>query len=110
LSPVFAAVTGGGRVARENMSKITLLKPFDEAEALVLEKLLLDHNIVSEVITFRDTAYDGLFQTQKGWGVLNVEENDFSKAKEIIRTWKEASPEELDWQNPEHNTDNDEIV
>ena len=92
------------------MRKITLLKPFDEAEALVLERLLFDHNIPSEVITYCDTAYDGLFQTQKGWGVLNVEEADFLKAKEIISKWKEASPEELDWQNPEYNPDKNERV
>lgn len=92
------------------MSKITLLKPFDEAEALVLERILLDHHILAEVITFRDTAYDGLFQAQQGWGVLNVEEDDFLRAKEIVRNWKEASPEELDWQNSQYNPDTDEIV
>ncbi|MBU0680808.1 MAG: DUF2007 domain-containing protein [Proteobacteria bacterium] len=92
------------------MSKITLLKPFDEAEALVLERLLADHHIPAEIITYRDTAYDGLFQTQKGWGVLNVAEDDFLKAKEIIRQWQEASPEELDWQNTDYNPDNNEII
>ena len=88
--------------AKESMSKITLLKPFDEAEALALEKLLYDHNISSEIVSYRDTAYDGLFQTQKGWGVLKVEQDDFLKAKEIITKWKEASPEDLDWQNADN--------
>ncbi len=92
------------------MSKITLLTPFDEAEALVLERLLSEHNISAQVITYRDTAYDGLFQTQKGWGVLNVEEADFLKAKELVSKWKESSPAELDWQNTEYNGDNDEKV
>lgn len=92
------------------MSKITLLKPFDEAEALALERLLYDNDISSEVISYRDTAYDGLFQTQKGWGVLNVEEKDFSKAKEIISKWKESSPQELDWQNTEYKYQNSETV
>ncbi len=90
------------------MSKATLLKPFDDAEALALEKLLLDHGIKSEVVSYHDTAYDGLFQSQKGWGVLNVDEADFQKAKEIISKWKESSPEELDWQNPEYNPDNNQ--
>lgn len=92
------------------MGKITLLKPFDDAEALALEKLLLDHGIKSEVISYHDTAYDGLFQSQKGWGVLNVDEDDFKKAKEIISKWKESSPDELDWQNPEYNLDSNEKV
>ena len=92
------------------MSKITLLQPFEEAEALVFQRILDDHDISADVVTYRDTAYDGLFQAQKGWGVLNVEEADFLKAKEIISKWKEASPEELDWQNPEYNSDKNESV
>ncbi|MGB5422059.1 MAG: hypothetical protein WBN03_07855 [Desulfobacterales bacterium] len=39
-------------------------------EAQVLESILTDHHIPYRIRSFHDTAYDGLFQLQKGWGDL----------------------------------------
>ncbi|MBF0496933.1 MAG: hypothetical protein HQK58_10240 [Deltaproteobacteria bacterium] len=33
---------------------------------------------------YRDTAYDGIFVTQKGWGAIWVDEINLLKAREII--------------------------
>lgn len=37
-------------------------------EAQVLESVLNEREIPHRIRSFHDTAYDGLFQFQKGWG------------------------------------------
>lgn len=74
-----------------------LMKPENEAEANAIKAVLADHGINAEVRSFYDTAYDGLFQSQKGWGVIRVAEKEFDTAKKIIAEWKDAAPEELPW-------------
>jgi hypothetical protein len=34
---------------------------------------------------YKDTAYDGLFVTQKGWGTVMVEETKLEEAKSITK-------------------------
>lgn len=76
-----------------------LMKPENEAEANVIKSVLKEHGIYAEIISFHDTAYDGLFQTQYGWGLIRVSEADFPEAQRIIREWESASPEKLPWKN-----------
>jgi hypothetical protein len=49
------------------------------------------------VVSFHDTAYDGLYQSQYGWGVIKVNEEDKSVAQKIINDWKMAAPSPLPW-------------
>lgn len=76
----------------------TLIKSENEAEANVIKAILEEHGIYSQIKSFHDTAYDGLFQSQYGWGVIMVSEADFLKAKKIINEWRNASPSELPWE------------
>ncbi len=76
-----------------------LIKPENEAEANVIKMILEEEGICSEIKSFHDTAYDGLFQAQYGWGVIRVSEADFEKAREIIEEWKNASPGDLPWKS-----------
>ena len=39
-------------------------------EAQIVESVLKDRGIPHRVRSFHDTAYDGLFQLQKGWGEI----------------------------------------
>ena len=75
-----------------------LMKPENEAEANVIKSILEDHGIFVEIKSFHDTAYDGLFQSQYGWGVIRVSETDFPEALRIIEEWRRASPEEIPWE------------
>ena len=75
----------------------TLMKPENEAEANAIKSVLADNGIHAEIKSFHDTAYDGLFQSQYGWGVINVSEADFAEAQRIVKEWRDASPEELPW-------------
>ena len=78
---------------------IKLITPENEAEANVIKSVLEENGIYVEIQSFHDTAYDGLFQSQYGWGSIRVSEADFEKAKRIIQEWKDATPEELPWEN-----------
>lgn len=42
----------------------------NEFEAGLLEEILRDQSIPFLLKSFHDTAYDGLFQSQKGWGAI----------------------------------------
>jgi hypothetical protein len=48
-------------------------------EAQLLESILIERNIPHKFRSFYDTAYDGLFQFQKGWGEILAPEG-FPKA------------------------------
>ena len=75
-----------------------LIKPENAAEANVIKMILEDNGISAEIKSFHDTAYDGLFQSQLGWGVIRVLEEDFPEAQKIVEDWKNASPEEVPWE------------
>jgi len=76
-----------------------LIKPENCAEALALQSLLREHGITAQLLTFHDTAYDGLFQLQYGWGVIRVAGKDFARAEQIVREWKGTPPGDLSWEN-----------
>jgi hypothetical protein len=79
----------------------TLIKPENEAEALVLKVVLQEHGIEATIISFHDTAYDGLYQSQYGWGVIRVKESDYLQAQRVISEWKHAAPEDVAWEDKE---------
>lgn len=79
------------------MEMHNLIQPDNEAEARALQALLKEHGIAAKVISFRDTAYDGLFQAQYGWGVIRVADDDLAAARKIVEEWKGASPEDIPW-------------
>jgi type III secretory pathway lipoprotein EscJ len=81
-----------------------LIKPDNEAEANVIKSILKEHGIPAEIKSFHDTAYDGLFQSQYGWGLIRVSEADFPEAQIIIQEWKNASPTELPWKDKSPNS------
>jgi hypothetical protein len=75
------------------------MKPENEVEANVIKSVLEEQGIYAEIKSFHDTAYDGLFQSQYGWGVIRVSDADFTEAKKIVKEWSNASPEKLPWKN-----------
>jgi hypothetical protein len=44
----------------------------NEIEALWLGAVLAERQIPHQMTSYHDTAYDGLFQTQKGWGHVSA--------------------------------------
>ena len=53
------------------MEKYIKVAVFENAsEAQLVESILKDQQLPHRIRSFHDTAYDGLFQVQKGWGEL----------------------------------------
>lgn len=53
-------------------------------EADLLSQAFNEAGVSFQVRTFEDTAYDGLFVGQYGWGVIWVAEEDLSYGREIV--------------------------
>ncbi len=47
----------------------------NEIEAQILGDILNDEKIPYRIRSFHDSAYDGIFQMQKGWGQLEAPES-----------------------------------
>lgn len=53
-------------------------------EAQIVESILLERRIPFRIKSFHDTAYDGLFQFQKGWGELYAPTEQKEEILEIV--------------------------
>jgi len=70
----------------ENFRKIIVFK--NEVEARHLEAVLKENNIPHCIKSYHDSALDGLFQMQKGWGHL---EAPVSYTAEIISIYEDLT-------------------
>jgi hypothetical protein len=52
----------------EEFKKILVLE--NEIEARLLDSVLNERSIPHRIRSYHDSAYDGIFQAQKGWGVV----------------------------------------
>jgi len=65
-----------------NYTKVTTLDNSFEAD---LATQALDRAAIPYIVRpYRDTAYDGIFIPQKGWGALLVPEDAADRAKDVI--------------------------
>jgi hypothetical protein len=87
----------------EDYTKIATLE--NEIEAGLLDSILMERNIPHFMRSYYDTAYDGLFQTQKGWGYVSAPERYREEITEILADLrKEASSfEDLSTNGSEEN-------
>jgi hypothetical protein len=60
-------------------------------EAQLVESVLKEENVPFRIRSFHDTAYDGLFQTQKGWGEVWAPESFKDYIIEIIENIRSKS-------------------
>jgi len=65
------------------MKKILSLS--SEIEAFRIKEILESNEIPHLVRSFHDSAYDGIFQNQYGWGVLEADESDEERILKLIR-------------------------
>jgi hypothetical protein len=68
----------------EEFGKILILE--NEIEAQLIDSVLTEQNIPHRIRSYYDTAYDGIFQAQKGWGVV---EAPLSYKEEIISIFQD---------------------
>jgi hypothetical protein len=62
--------------------KITVLENIVEAQ--LMESILKEKGIPHRIRSFHDTAYDGLFQFQKGWGEVYAPPEQREEILEIL--------------------------
>ena len=65
------------------MKKILSLS--SEIEAVRIKEILDSHEIPHLIRSFYDSAYDGIFQHQYGWGVLEADESDEARIMSLIK-------------------------
>ena len=56
----------------------------NEFEAQLLDSILTQRDIPHCLTSYHDTAYDGLYQTQLGWGYLSAPETYKHEIDEIL--------------------------
>jgi hypothetical protein len=56
----------------------------NEVQARLLESLLLERNIPHVLRSYHDSAYDGLFQLQYGWGHVEASQDYEDEIKSIF--------------------------
>ena len=82
------------REAREVFVKVATVD--NKFEADVLSNTLKKECIQVMVRSFHDTAYDGIYIPQKGWGIILVPAEDKDKAEEIIASVKSSITEDTE--------------
>jgi len=63
----------------------------NEIESQVLDSILNERNIPHIITSYYDTAYDGLYQTQKGWGYISTPEVYLKEIQGIISQLRKES-------------------
>ncbi len=77
--------------AREDYVPVKVAENYFEADSL---RNALEKEGLSVLIrTFQDTAYDGIYVAQKGWGYVEVPQSDKERAEQIIEEFSLAFPD-----------------
>lgn len=63
----------------------------NQFQAQLLESILTERKIPHLLRSYYDTAFDGLFQTQKGWGYVSAPPEYSDVVKEILCDLREDS-------------------
>ncbi|MCG6880053.1 MAG: hypothetical protein LJE96_13020 [Deltaproteobacteria bacterium] len=77
----------------EDYKKAVVLE--NQFEAQLLASILVEREIPHRLRSYHDTAFDGLFQTQKGWGYVSAPEGYHLEIKEIIEDLRRNNSEDL---------------
>ncbi|MEE9403166.1 MAG: hypothetical protein V3V47_08215 [Desulfobacteria bacterium] len=62
--------------------KVDILE--NEIEAQLLDSILNERGIPHHIRSYHDTAYNGLYQTQKGWGQIRAPVSWSEKIRAIL--------------------------
>jgi hypothetical protein len=66
----------------EDFTKAVVLE--NDIEAALLDSILSERKIPHMMQSYYDTAYDGLYQTQKGWGHVSAPVSYHEEIKEVV--------------------------
>lgn len=77
----------------EQYVKVTVID--NEIEAQLLEEILRDLKIPYITRSYHDTAYDGIYQLQKGWGAVYAPESYRKEINKILTELRQEEPLDL---------------
>jgi hypothetical protein len=63
----------------------------NEIEAQRLGAILEEEGIAHLIVSYHDTVYDGLFQTQMGWGHVEAAAEDAPRIRELAAALREST-------------------
>jgi len=66
----------------EDFTKAMVLE--NDIEANLLDSILNERGVPHIMQSYYDTAYDGLYQTQKGWGHVSAPASYHEEIKEVV--------------------------
>ena len=72
----------------ENYKKAATLD--NHFQAQLLESVLRERGIPHLMRSYYDTAFDGLFQTQKGWGYVSAPQGYLDEIMEILSDLRQS--------------------
>jgi hypothetical protein len=92
MGDLILAIRFKNRTRREMMEKYIKIAVLDnEFEAQMLESILKERGIPHLLKSYYDTAFDGLYQTQKGWGHISAPDHYSKEIKEILSDLKKTA-------------------
>ena len=62
-----------------------ILSISSEIEAFRIKEILDSNQVPHLIRSFYDSAYDGIFQNQYGWGVLEADESDEARILDLLK-------------------------
>ena len=80
------------RLTKEEFVPVKVAENAFEADRI--RAVLEQEGFTVMVRSFHDTAYDGIYQAQKGWGYVEVPENEKDRAEKIVNELERAFSEE----------------
>ena len=72
-------------------------------EAQLLESILIERNIPHNIRSFYDTAYNGLFQFQKGWGEIFAPLDYKKEVTEILSSIRSSIEDDQEFDDEKTN-------
>ncbi len=78
---------------REYVKIAVLENPF---EAQLLGSILTEEGVPHAIRSYRDTAYDGLFQFQKGWGEVRGPQWQSERILATLEEVRQCDPEDTE--------------
>ena len=79
------------RLTHETFVSVKVVENTSEADRI--RAILEQEGITAMVRTFQDTAYDGIYVKQRGWGYVAVPESERERAEELVEEFSRAFPD-----------------
>lgn len=76
---------------RDDLELVKLCTVENPVEAQVLEGLLADAEIPSQLITWHSTPYDGIFESQRGHAEIRVRAEDLEAARDVFADFRASA-------------------